>query len=230
MIEIYNMDNMEFHYISQKKPKLIFADYVYENLDFSWAEYYWNMLSDNGIFIAMTDFHSDAEFDIYMKNHLGAYLVNKLCWKNEWGHPPSKNFHMCYDMLLIYSKSPTWNFDRSKIQVPKVTAKSKGLNPSGRETKTATAWIDDCTLTTVSKERIKKDDGHLIRWQKPKKLLHRVIAPFVQTGDLIIDPFMGSGTSMEVANELGCDGIGIEYDLEPFLLAKKRLFGDMNNG
>lgn len=222
-IEIFNIENMNFELEPGRKAKIIFADYVYTNKNFEWINKYWDMLSDNGIFISMTDWHTQHRYRVYMEDIIGGYFVNTLVVKNEWGKPPSKNFHQCFDDIIIYSKSPTWNFDRSKIQVPKVTSKSKRLNPSGRETKTATAWIDDCTLTTVSKERIKKDDGKLIRWQKPKKLLHRVISPFVQPGDLIIDPFMGSGTSMEVARELGCDGIGIECDIEPFLLAKKRL-------
>lgn len=221
MIEIYNMDNMKFE--TDRKAKLIFCDYIYENEIFDWVNYYWDMLSEDGMFVSMTDWHTQHRYRVYMEDVIGGYFVNNLVVKNEWGKPPSKNFHQCYDDVIIYSKSPTWRFDGSKIQVPKATASSKGLNPSGRTTKNATAWIDDCTLTTMPKERIKKNDGHLIRWQKPKKLVNRIFSPFVVPGDLIIDPFMGSGTSMEVANNLGCDGIGIEYDLEPFLLAKERL-------
>jgi DNA modification methylase len=211
-------------FMTDKKADMIFADYVYEDLGFStWVDKYWDILGDNGIFIAMTDFHSDAEFHVYMKNTIGAYPVSKLCWKNEWGHPPSKNFHMCYDMVLIYSKTPTWKFNRDVIQVPKITAKAKGLNPSGRITKAATAWIDDCALTTGANERVVRDDGKLQRWQKPTKLLHRVMAPFLKDGMLIIDPFAGTGTSGVVARELNCNWIGIEYGEEEYKLAKKRL-------
>ena len=218
--ELFHLDNMKFE--TDKKADVIFADYVYENLDFSWVDKYWDMLTDNGIFIAMTDFHSDAEFHIHMKNK-GAYLVDKLVWKNEWGRGASKNAHMCYDVILRYSKTPTWKFNRDVIQVPKVTAKSKGLNPSGRMTKAATAWIDDCALTTGANERVIRDDGHLQKWQKPEKLLTRVMAPFVEDDMLIIDPFAGTGTSGAVARKLNCNWIGIEYGEEEYKLAKKRL-------
>lgn len=222
---VYNIDNMLFQ--TNQKAKIIFADYIYENLDFSWVDKYWGMLRDDGIFIAMCDYHSQHRFRVYMEDKIKAYFVNHLVQKNEWGHPPSKNFHQCYDDCIIYSKSPMWDFYSDKVQVPKITANSKKLNPSGRITKTATCWIDDCTLTTVAKERIKKDDGHLIRWQKSTKLVSRLISPFVKPGDLILDPFMGSGTSGIVALDLGCDYIGIEYDKEPFELANKRIIAHL---
>ena len=124
---------------------------------------------------------------------------------------------------MIFSKSEEFYFDGEKVQVEKATAKSKGLNKSGRTTKLATSVIADICLTTVAKERIRKEDGKNIRWQKPKALLHRTFSPFIRSGDLILDPFMGVGTSGEVALDLGCPYIGIEYDKVPFELAKKRL-------
>lgn len=181
------------------------------------------MLEKDGIFIIMTDWHTVSEIDVHMKSVLGATRINKIVWRNEWGHPPSNKFHECYDDILIYSKSGKWRFNKDKIQVPKATAKSKGLNPSGRTTKTATAWMDSITLTTVSKERIKKKDGHLVRWQKPVELVRRLLVPFLLKGDLVVDPFMGSGTVGEVCAKEGYNYIGIENDREVFKLAQKRL-------
>jgi site-specific DNA-methyltransferase (adenine-specific) len=67
------------------------------------------------------------------------------------------------------------------------------------------------------------NDGHLIRWQKSKALITRIFSPFLVAGDQIIDPFMGSGTAVEVAIDLGCDYIGIEMDEEPYNLAMNRI-------
>jgi len=222
-LELYNMDNMLFE--TDKKAKLIYMDYIYENLDFSWAEKYWKFLTpEGGIFIAQTDWHSNHRYRVFMEDILGAYLVNDAVVKCEWGNHPKDKFHQCFDNVIIYSNSKKWNFDGSKVQVQKVT-KNKGLNPSGRDTKQATAWIDDCTLTTTSLERQKLEDGHLIRWQKPLSLIRRLFSPFVVEGDLIIDGFGGTMPSGIVAKELGCDFIGIEYDKVPFDIAKKRLSG-----
>jgi len=136
MISLYNMDNMKFELkdLGVSWCDAIFADCIYESLDFSWTEKYWNMLNEHGIFFIMTDYHTVSEVDVHMKTALGAKRINKLVWRNEWGHPPSNKFHECYDDILIYAKSK-WRFDKEKVQVPKATAKSKGLNPSGRNTK-----------------------------------------------------------------------------------------------
>ena len=158
-----------------------------------------------------------------------ATFVSHLVWKCEWGNHPKDRYHMCYDDILIYSKSSKWYFNPDVIQVPKVT-KTKGLNPSGRETKQATAWIDDITLTTTAKERVKKEDGHLIKWQKPVKLFDRIIAPFCDGKVDILDPFMGSGSLGEWCMRNGHNYVGIEYDPQVFNLAHNRLesVGDLN--
>lgn len=221
MIDIHNVDNMVFE--PEKEISLLYADYIYENLDFSWAKRYWEYLDDGGIFIGQTDYHSAAEFKVFMKGLPKANFVNWLTWKNEFGNFRKDRFRQCHDDIIIFSKGKYFYFDNSKIQVPKVTAGSKGLNPSGRDTKIATSVITDICLTTVSKERIKKRDGHLVRWQKPLELLRRLFSPFVVAGNYIVDPFMGVGTSGIIAEELGCDYSGVEYDGEPFKLAQKRL-------
>jgi DNA modification methylase len=131
--------------------------------------------------------------------------------------------HQCFDSLLIFCKGKKWTFRPEVIQVPKATA-GTNLNPSGRMTKTATAWINDIVLTTTSKERVKKSDGHLVRWQKPLLLYSRVIAPFSNDGDLILDPFMGSGSLGRWCVENKREYIGIEYDSEVYNLAIKNIY------
>ena len=148
--------------------------------------------------------------------------MNHCVQKNEWGNHPKNKFHQCYDDILIFAKGNNWKFYSERVQVPKVT-NNKGLNPSGRETKTATAWIDDICLTTTSKERIKQEDGHLIKWQKPLKLFDRIIAPFTNENDNILDPFMGSGSLGEWCVKNNRNYTGIENDKAVFDLAKQRL-------
>ena len=229
MIKILNQDNMEFEPKHYEKPSLIFADCIYESLDFSWVDKYWDMLAQGGVLITMTDYHSAAEYKVHTSKLPDANLVNWLIWKNEFGNFKKDRFRQCHDDIIIFSKGSKFRFDGKKVQVPKATAKSKGLNPSGRTTKLATSVITDITLTTVAKERIKMDDGHLVRWQKPKALLHRLMAPFLLKGDLVIDPWMGSGTCGEVCYDNDWHYIGIENDKEIFNLAEKRLKNFLNN-
>ena len=59
--------------------------------------------------------------------------------------------------------------------------------------------------------------------QKPEKLLERIILATTNEGDLVMDPFMGSGTTCYVAKKLNRNFIGIEQDLNYFNLATKRI-------
>jgi len=221
-LDLYNMDNMYFD--TAKKFDVIYCDYIYENQDFSWADKYWKYLKPNGIFIAQTDWHTNHRYRVYVEDKLDGILVNDAVVKAEWGNHPKNKFHQCFDNIIIYSNGKNWIFHPEKIQVPKVT-KTKGLNPSGRETKQATAWIDDCTLTTTSLERVRKDDNHLIRWQKPLKLYSRIIAPFVDDEhNDCLDPFAGSGSLGKWCKINNLNYTGIEYDPEVYGYAKKNIF------
>ena len=59
--------------------------------------------------------------------------------------------------------------------------------------------------------------------QKPEELLRRIIASSSEEGDLILDPFNGSGTTGVVAHQLGRDYIGMEMDGNFLELTKKRI-------
>lgn len=215
---LLNMNNMDF--ASTHGYDLIYCDMIYENKDLTWMDEYWKYLNKDGIFIVQTDFHTS--YLVRAKLETLGLFVNHLVWKNEWGNHPKNRFHQCYDDIIIFSQSMSYKFYSERIQVDKVT-KNKGLNPSGRDTKTATAWIDDICLTTTAKERVKKSDGHLVRWQKPVRLFDRIIALFTDEDDWILDPFMGSGSLGEWCVLNNRNYVGIEYDEEVFKLAQKRL-------
>lgn len=216
--DLYNSNNMEM--VFNKTFDLIYADMIYENLDLSWIEKYWDILKDNGIFIVQTDWHTNY----LVRSELEKFgiFINHLVWKNEWGNHPKNRFHQCYDDIIIFSKGKDYKFYPERIQVDKVT-KNKGLNPSGRQTKQATAWIDDICLTTTSKERVKKSDGHLARWQKPVRLFDRIVSPFTDEGDWVVDNFMGTASLGEWCVNNNRNYVGIENDQEIFLLANIRL-------
>ena len=217
--ELLLQDNMTFQ--PTKSADLIFCDFVYENPDFSWATKYWEYLKPNCIFEIMCDFHLLPDIWMHMKG-LGANFVSHYVQKNEWGRGPSKQPHQYFDSILAFSKGTDYRFYRERIQVPKVTL-TKGLNPSGRLTKTATAWIDDCTLTTTANERVIREDGHLQKWQKSLKLMQRLVDPYTDIGDYILDIFAGTATLGSWCSTNIRDYTGLENDKEVFLLAQKRL-------
>lgn len=67
--------------------------------------------------------------------------------------------------------------------------------------------------------------------QKPEKLIAKLILASSKAGDVIFDPFAGSGTTCVVAKKLGRQYIGVEIDKEYCLLAAKRLrMAEFDNG
>jgi len=59
--------------------------------------------------------------------------------------------------------------------------------------------------------------------QKSEKLIAKLILASSKPGDIVLDPFLGTGTSSVVAKKLGRRYLGIELDEEYCLMAEKRL-------
>jgi site-specific DNA-methyltransferase (adenine-specific) len=66
-------------------------------------------------------------------------------------------------------------------------------------------------------------DGHLVKWQKPLALFSRIVLPYTDEGDSILDCFMGSGTLGEWCKKNNRNFVGIELNKEIFDLAKQRI-------
>jgi modification methylase len=73
-------------------------------------------------------------------------------------------------------------------------------------------------------ERLKDGDGKKAHpTQKPEALLHRVLLASSKPGDIVLDPFFGSGTTGAVARRLGRHFIGIERDESYIAIAQQRI-------
>ncbi len=73
-------------------------------------------------------------------------------------------------------------------------------------------------------ERLKDDGGRKAHpTQKPEALLHRILLATTNTGDVVLDPFFGTGTTGAVAKRLGRRWIGLERDMDYVKAAKERI-------
>lgn len=222
---LYNYDCAEYtHYCISfggiEFIDLIYADMIYDDLDFDmWLPSCRELLKNTGSIFVQTDYRSVAELKLYMDNLFGKEnFVNWIIWPYDWGGRPKNAFGRKHDDILWYAKTSDYVFYPEHVQIPKKTT-GNALNPSGRITKTPTdVWTDVGNFHTMSSERI---GG--VKWQKPERLIRRIVEAVTKRGDTVFDPFVGSGTTIAVAMKTERKSIGCEIDGEIAKIASKRL-------
>ena len=109
----------------------------------------------------------------------------------------------------------------SKTKTSKYTFNYEAMKSLNGDLQMRSDWsLPICT----GDERLKNKDGKKIHpTQKPENLLNRVIMSSSNIGDVVLDPFFGTGTTGAVAKRLGRNFIGIEQDAKYALEAEKRI-------
>lgn len=219
-----NYDIMTWLLSYDLEVDLIYADMMYDDMDFDWLVLCKALLKDTGSIFVQTDYRSVAELKVYMDSFFGKEnFINWIIWPYDWGGRPKRAFGRKHDDILWYSKTKKYKFYPERVTIPKKTTGS-GFNPSGRTTKVPTdVWEDIGNFHTMSKERIKDKNGKNIRWQKPLRLLDRIILATTDEDDIVLDPFLGTGTTGKSAINNGRQFIGIEYDKAIYDVASTRL-------
>ena len=155
-------------------------------------------------------------------------LQNRITWEREKGRGAKANWKNAAEDIWFFTVSDqfTFNLDavkhRRRVIAPyRENGKPKDWNESAdgnfRDTHPSNLWTD----ITVPFWSMRENTDHPT--QKPEKLLAKIILASTNPGDLILDPFAGSGTTAVVAKKLGRDFVAIESDEEYCLLALKRL-------
>lgn len=231
---LFNADNnlvISTHFLDHMyyDPRLasfdvIYADCIYESSNFEWVYNCYHALNDNGIFYVQTDYHTVANYKILLDDIYGEdNFLNWLIYKQEWGGTSKRFFPRKHDDILMYAKGKDYKFYPERIQIPKVTA-GTAFDKKGTGLKTPCDVFDDLgNFSTVSKERIKGVDGKNIQWQKPLKLMDRLLLSTTDEGDNVLDPFMGTGTTGVWCMRNNRNFYGVELDKEIYDIAIERL-------
>ncbi len=121
---------------------------------------------------------------------------------------PSRN----YEFLFLFSKQPDYYFDRKAIDMP-----SRSSYRSGDRANAGSVWEAQCEILADTADepdglwRINPEASpyrHVAMW--PRALVRQMLLPTTRPGDTVLDPFAGSGTTGEVALDLGLKVILIE--------------------
>ena len=161
----------------------------------------------------------------------GWLLRNTIIWSKTNPKPSSSksNLTPSYEFIFHLVKSKDYIYNPTLTEI---TSKSKpSLPPRHRNTKSSKSssispyfpntngknmgdfWNEEIVRTSVANQKLEIEGEHPAPF--PKDI---IILPILQTsneGDLILDPFMGSGTTGRVCDELGRKFVG--YDLKEYL-------------
>ena len=155
-------------------------------------------------------------------------LQNRITWEREKGRGAKANWKNASEDIWFFTMSNefTFNLDavkqRRRVIAPyrengKPKDWSESSNGNFRDTHPSNIWTD----ITVPFWSMSENTDHPT--QKPEKLLAKIILASTNPGDMILDPFAGSGTTAVVAAKLGREFVAIESDENYCLLAAKRI-------
>lgn len=155
-------------------------------------------------------------------------LQNRITWEREKGRGAKKNWKNAAEDIWFFTVSDDYIFNLESVKTKrKVLAPykengepkdwEKSENGNFRLTHPSNLWTD----LTVPFWSMPENTEHPT--QKPEKLLAKIILASTNEGDLILDPFLGSGTTAVTAKKLNRNFVGIEADEKYCLLAEKRL-------
>jgi modification methylase len=185
---------------------------AYDNFTRDWLKACQRVLKDNGALWVIGSYHNIFRVGASLQD-LGFWILNDVVWRKTNPMPNFKGtrFTNAHETLIWASKSQdqryTFNYDAMKVFNDDVQMRSDWTLPL-------------CT----GEERMKDSDGAKAHpTQKPEALLHRVLLASTRPGDLVLDPFFGTGTTGAAAKRLGRRFIGIEREAEYAALAEARI-------
>ncbi|UCD75877.1 MAG: site-specific DNA-methyltransferase [Phycisphaerales bacterium] len=186
----------------------------YERFTFDWLDACIDVLSPTGsLWINIPD-DTAAEAVLHVKRR-GLTMINWCVWHFRFGQNRSSSFIMSKVHVLYFAKDPdnrTWNpdavmepSDRASIYAdPRTMAKetNKGMRVP------MDVWYGRYWGRIQGNNQERRDQHHN---QIPEAYLERIILSCSNEGDLVLDPFLGSGTTSTVARAYGRRSIGVEY-------------------
>ncbi|MCR4717839.1 MAG: site-specific DNA-methyltransferase [Lachnospiraceae bacterium] len=217
----YNLEK-DFHGNKFKKM----TDEIYEEYTEGWVNLVKPLLKANASIYVCCDWKSSIVIGSVLKKHF--HIQNRITWQREKGRGALSNWKNGMEDIWFATNSRNYTFNvedvkvRRRVIAPyKVDGKPKDWEETEdgnfRNTYPSNFW-DDISIPYWS---MPENTAHPT--QKPEKLLAKLILASSNEGDLILDPFLGSGSTSVTAKKLGRHYIGIEQNEQYCVWAEKRL-------
>jgi modification methylase len=186
---------------------------AYDTFTKAWLKECRRVLKEDGALWVIGSYHNIFRVGATLQD-LGFWLLNDIVWRKSNPMPNFKGtrFTNAHETLIWAAKSRggrryTFNYDAMKMANDELQMRSDWTFPL-------------CT----GEERLKDATGAKAHpTQKPEALLHRVILASTRPGDVILDPFFGTGTTGAAAKRLGRRFIGVERETAYVKVARERI-------
>jgi modification methylase len=187
---------------------------AYDKFTVEWLKAARRILKPDGALWVIGSYHNIFRVGAKLQD-LGFWLLNDVVWlkANPMPNFRGKRFTNAHETLIWAGKSektrPVFNYEAMKV--------------FNEDKQMRSDWfIPICS----GGERLKNSSGEKLHpTQKPEALLYRVIMATTKPGDVVVDPFFGTGTTGLVCKHLARHFIGMERDESYVKAARKRLDG-----
>jgi len=185
------------------------------------------LLKPTGSVYICGDWRSSAAIHRVAQKHV--FVRNRITWEREKGRGANANWKNASEDIWFCTVSEDYVFNVDEVKLKRrVLAPYRNVQGDPKDweeaehgrhrlTHPSNLWTD----LTVPFWSMPENTDHPT--QKPEKLLAKVILASSNPGDVVFDPFLGSGTTSVTAKKLGRHFVGVEIDHEYCCLAEKRL-------
>lgn len=200
------------------------------------------LLRPDGMLFLHIDYRTHPYLRLMMDEIFGEEnFLNEIIWVYQSGGRSLRHFSRKHDVILFYRKSAQYDFNVEEVMAPPAEPRSnhmrRHVDPDGRVYRSIRAngrvytYYDD---DPVAPTDVWNDLSHLQQrdpertgydTQKPLSLLERIVKCGSRAGETVLDPFAGSGTTLEAARRCGRNFIGIDRCPLTLNIARRRLHG-----
>jgi len=191
------------------------------------------LLKPTGSIYLHRNWHADAYIRVYILDKFFDFK-NQIIWHYRRWTAYSNKYQRLHDTIFFYTKSPEYNFNKLFTDYTEGSVERKKQGILHRFKKGDEPYL--VSNKEISDKGVPENDVWQIPFvapsakermgyptQKPEKLLERIILASSNKGDTILDPFVGGGTTVVVADRLNRNWIGIDQSVHAIKVSELRL-------
>ena len=208
--DLYRPDGSQVDAVDDEWDKFdTFA--TYDKFTKAWLKEARRILKDDGTIWVIGSYHNIFRVGAAIQDE-GYWILNDIVWRKSNPMPNFKGtrFTNAHETLIWASKS----------EKARYTFNYRAMKTLNDELQMRSDWtIPICN----GSERLKRNGVKAHPTQKPEALLYRILLACTKPGDVVLDPFFGTGTTGAVARRLKRRWIGIEREADYIEVAKERI-------